>query len=81
MISDEQKKAIIERVKLFIRKERLEPRHVERGEPYLFSEYLTEFVLHEIRVHQFFEKERQAEWDRGYTRGYEDGKNAGLVRI
>jgi flagellar biosynthesis/type III secretory pathway protein FliH len=73
MITDEQKKAIEERVEQFIKKEKLGP--------YLFPEYLTEFVLHEIRLHQFFDKERQAEWDRGYTKGYDDGKTQGYLMI
>jgi len=64
MITVEQRLAIEERAKVFVQKEKLSQ--------YLYAEHLAEFVLHEIRIHQFGEEDRTAEWSRGYTKGYED---------
>lgn len=38
------------------------------------NKQLKELVMGEIRIHQFFDKNRQAEWDSGYTKGFADGK-------
>jgi hypothetical protein len=64
MITKEQETKIEERIAEFVSATSEIPSCIQ----------LKALIMHEIRLHQFFDKDRKAEWDRGYTKGYNDGK-------